>query len=171
MNPLSSPAPKWAVRAAHLAALVALPAGIWRLALALGINAGFTEQGYLAIAGSLEAKMYLVALSVLSEAFALLSLGLVRPWGEVVPRWIPWMGGREIRPMAVVVPASIGAVILLALWTPLLFWWTFTHDDMTATGHIAVGFVYLPLVAWGPLLAAVTVDFLRRHRRDISVSI
>lgn len=33
-----------------------------------------------------------------------------------------------------------------------------------AAGHTVVGFLYLPLVAWAPLLAAVTFDYYRRHR-------
>lgn len=35
---------------------------------------------------------------------------------------------------------------------------------MTRTGVTVVGILYLPLVAWGPLLAAVTVSYARRHR-------
>ncbi|GAA2842698.1 hypothetical protein GCM10010505_77190 [Kitasatospora aburaviensis] len=28
------------------------------------------------------------------EGLTLLTLGLVRPWGEVTPRWIPLIGGK-----------------------------------------------------------------------------
>lgn len=37
------PPPRWAVRAAHATALVTLPSGIWRLLLAAGVTAGYTE--------------------------------------------------------------------------------------------------------------------------------
>ncbi|WP_294567962.1 hypothetical protein [uncultured Arthrobacter sp.] len=40
---------------------------------------------------------------------------------------------------------------------------------MTPTGADVVGLLYLPLVAWGPLLAAVTVSYARRHRRTSAV--
>ena len=158
------PAPTWAVRAAHLVVLTALPSGLWRLALAMGFHAGHTEQGYIDRVGSTTGAIYVVVLSIVAEGFALLSLGLVRPWGEVVPRWIPRLGGRAIPARAVVVSASIGAGILFVLWTPFLFWWNIPDVTLTAAGHTVVGFLYLPLVAWAPLLAAITVDFHRRHR-------
>lgn len=146
-------------------ALTALPSGLWRLALALGFHGGYTEQGYANLGVSSTAgALSLVFLSVVIEAAALLSLGLVRPWGERIPRWVPLVGGRPIRPMAVVVPAFLGAAILLVMWTQLLFWWSIPHDDMTPAGSTVVGLLYLPLVAWAPLLAAITVDYYRRHR-------
>ncbi len=157
------PPPVWARRAAHLVALTALPTGLWRLALAMGFHAGYTEQGYADLDMSTTGSLYVIVLSVLIEAFALLTLGLVKPWAEQVPRWIPVVGGWTVRPMVAVVPAAIGAAILLYLWT-FLFWWNLPHDDMTPSGSTVVGFLYLPLVAWAPLLAAVTVDYYRRHR-------
>lgn len=108
--------------------------------------------------------IYLVALSVITEAAALLALGLVQPWGDAVPRWVPRIGGRPIPTRPVVWTASVGAVLLTLLWTQLLFWWAIPHPDMTATGANVVGLLYLPLVAWGPLLAAVTVSYSRRRR-------
>ncbi|HZW01145.1 MAG TPA: hypothetical protein VFF55_06205 [Candidatus Deferrimicrobium sp.] len=157
-------APAWARHAAHLVVLLALPSGLWRLALALGFRAGHTEQGYLDRVGSTSGALYVVALSVLAEGIAMLTLGLVRPWGEVVPRWIPFVGGRPIPPPAVVVPASIGTVILFAIWTPFVFWWNIPDQTLTPIGHTLVGVLYLPLIAWAPLLGAVTLDYHRRHR-------
>lgn len=107
---------------------------------------------------------YVVGLSVVSELLALLALGLVRPWGERVPRWVPCLGGRAVRPVAALVPAYLGAAALTALWTPMLLWWHVPHDDMTATGADLVGLLYLPLVAWGPLLAVLAVSYQRRQR-------
>ncbi|MFJ7768614.1 hypothetical protein ACIQ1J_09440 [Streptomyces sp. NPDC097107] len=41
------PAPaRWAVLAAHAVALLTLPTGLWRLLLAAGQPAGYTEAGY-----------------------------------------------------------------------------------------------------------------------------
>ncbi|MFF5207165.1 hypothetical protein [Streptosporangium sp. NPDC000396] len=163
-TPLAPPAPRWARWAAHLAALAPLPSGLWRLALALGFTAGYTEQGYADLGITGWGVPYVIALSVLNEAAALLTLGLVQPWGEVAPRWIPFIGGKTVRPMAAVIPAAIGATILIFLWTPFLFWWTIPHDDMTPIGNTVAGFLYLPLVAWGPLLVAVVISYYRRRR-------
>lgn len=63
------------------------------------------------------------------------------------------------------ISAAVGATLLIVLWTPFLFWWNLDHSDMTPTGATVVGFIYLPLVAWGPLLAAVTVSYAKRHRQ------
>ncbi|MFF0435526.1 hypothetical protein ACFYU9_25305 [Streptomyces sp. NPDC004327] len=162
----TAPAPRWAIRAAHAAALTAVPSGLWRIALAFGLPVGYSAQvlrhdfhipGWGAV--------YVIGLSVVSEALALLTLGLVQPWGEVVPRWIPVIGGRRVRPLAAVIPAALGSLGLVWLWTSLLFWWNVEeHPAMVGPWHTIVGVLYLPLVLWGPLLAAVTVSYYRRHR-------
>jgi hypothetical protein len=164
-EPATPPPPRWAVRAAHATALVTLPTGIWRLLLAAGHPAGYTDAGYEAMGIAGWGVAYVVGLSAVTEVLALLTLGLVRPWGEVAPRWIPWLGGRRVPPRAVTVTAALGAVALTALWTPFALWWTVPHPAMTDLGNTAVGFLYLPLIAWGPLLGAVTVSYYRRHHR------
>ncbi len=58
---------------------------------------------------------YVIGLSILTESLGLLCFGLVRWWGEVVPEWIPRLGGRRIPPLAVIVPAALGALTLTAL--------------------------------------------------------
>jgi hypothetical protein len=52
---------------------------------------------------------YILSLTLASEALALLTFGLVRPWGAVVPAWIPFLGGRRVPAMAAVIAASLGA--------------------------------------------------------------
>src|SRR5690606_25794922 len=39
---------------------------------------------------------YIPSLSVISLGLASLTIGLVRPWGEVFPAWLPWIGGRRV---------------------------------------------------------------------------
>ena len=155
--------PRWATVAAHLAALTPLPSGIWRLALALGFAGGYTEQGLVELDLGGWGTVYVVGLTVLTEMAALLTLGLVQSWGERVPSWVPALGGRPVPRWAAVVPAGVGAVLLLCLWTPLLWWWTLPHHEMTPTGATVVGVLYLPLVAWAPLLIAVAASYHRRR--------
>ncbi|MFG2233571.1 hypothetical protein ACGFNX_26865 [Streptomyces sp. NPDC048723] len=155
--------PRWAVWAAHLTTWVVLPSGLWRIALVLGYPAGYTDVDFESFQ-TIGAKVWMLSLSVLCELAAFLTIGLVRPWGEVVPHWIPLIGGRRVRPMAAVVPAALGAAVLTLLWAFVPWWWTFPHDDMTHTGNLVVGILYQPLFLWGPLLAAVTVSYHRRHR-------
>lgn len=161
--PAPAPAPRWAVRAAQLTTLIVLPTGLWRIAMVLGFPSGYTAEGFVPF-DTPGAKLWMLALSVASELLALLTLGLVRPWGEVAPRWIPVIGGRRVRPLAAVVPAAVGALALTALWAAMPLWWTYPHTDMSGTGRLLVGVIYQPLVLWGPLLAAVTVSYYRRTR-------
>lgn len=159
----SQPA-RWAVWAAHAAAVTPLPSSLWRIGLACGFPLGYTQAGYRLICPpGIAGPTYLVVLSVLTEIAALLTLGLVHRWGEVLPDWVPWWGGAGIPRLAAVLPASLGVVVLAGLWTPFLGWWSMPADGMTAIGHAVVGFVYLPLVAWAPLLAVATVAYHRRR--------
>ncbi|MGW4686780.1 hypothetical protein ACWEPM_18020 [Streptomyces sp. NPDC004244] len=165
--PASAPAvevPRWAVRAARVVTLLAVPSGIWRLLLAAGLLAGYTQAGYVAAGIPGWGRVYTAGVSVGSEVLALLALGLVRPWGEVVPRRIPWCGGRRVPVRAVTVVAASAAVLLTFVWTPFALWWAFPHPGMTPLGHTVVGFLYLPLIAWGPLLGALTLAYHRRLR-------
>ena len=43
---------------------------------------------------------------------ALLTLGLVRPWGETFPRWIPILGGRRVPPRLAIIPAALVSVLV-----------------------------------------------------------
>ncbi|MFD0905512.1 hypothetical protein [Actinomadura sediminis] len=163
MAPTSAP-PTWQHRAAHAVTLLALPSCLWRIGLALGFPLGYTDEGHRIICPpGLAGPVYLIGLSVATEIAALLTLGLVQRWGEVVPRWVPVIGGRTVPVPAVLIPAWIGVAALGALWTPFAFWWAMPHDDMTPAGHTLVGFLYLPLVAWAPILAVLAVSYRRRR--------
>lgn len=163
LPPPPPPAPPWAVRSAQLITLIVLPTALWRLAMVLGFPSGYTAAGFVPF-DTPGAKLWMLTLSVVCELLALLSLGLVRPWGETVPRCIPRVGGRCVRPLAAVVPAAAGALALTAIWAAMPLWWTYPHTDMTPTGRLLVGVIYQPLVLWGPLLGAVTVSYYRRTR-------
>jgi len=51
-------------------------------------------------------------MALLGLAGATLTIGLVAPWGEHWPRWIPYLRGRRIPPPVVIVP-SMGVAALL----------------------------------------------------------
>lgn len=166
VEPVVADPPRWARRAAHVTALLAVPSGVWRIGLALGYPLGHTEEGLRELVGpGLGGPLYLVVLGVLTEVAGLLTLGLVRRWGVVLPRWVPVIGGRVVPRRFALVSAWSGVAVLAVLWTPFVFWWALPADDMTPAGHFWVGFVYLPLVAWAPLLAAVTLSYQRRRVR------
>jgi hypothetical protein len=154
---------RWALVSAHAVPLLTLPSGLWRLALAAGIDVGIRPLPTVTVADAIS----FVGLSVLCEGLALLTLGLVRPWGERVPRWLPLLGGRRVAPFAAIVPAALGSVALALIWAYSFH----TFPDIGSLRfaepgrHVLVVACYLPLLLWAPLLAAVTwAYYLRRCR-------
>ncbi len=165
-----APPPRWAVRAAHAVPLLVLPSGLWRVALVAGVPIGYAAH---VPPGGVQLPpwepFYILGLSVVSELAALLTLGLVRPWGEVVPRWIPFLGGRRVRPPAAVVPAYTAATFITLIWA-----WSIPRavlgigsglgEIFSPIGHAVLAVCYLPLLAWRPLLFAVAFSYHRRTR-------
>ncbi|WP_415947513.1 hypothetical protein [Streptomyces sp. KLOTTS4A1] len=168
-KPVVSRPVRWA---AHAVALSVLPSGVWRFAIAFGWDSGF--DGFLdpsRFPG--KGSFYLVGLSLFAEALALLTLGLVQRWGEVLPRWVPGLGGRRIPTMAAVIPASVGAALVTYLGLVGAFTWN-SAENMGAPeapdGVLwwVMTVCYAPLVLWGPLLALVTVSYYRRRNRGMN---
>ncbi len=148
-------------RLARLVPLLVLPSAMWRLAFVAGLP---VAAGGLGDPPGFGERVYIVGLSLVTEGLALLTHGLVRPWGEVVPRWIPLVGGRRVPPLAAVLPAVFGAIALTAIWTYAT--WQFI-DDPTVIGGAGhqwlLAVCYLPLLGWGPVLLAVAVAYYRRR--------
>jgi hypothetical protein len=162
--------PRWVRLAAHAVPLVVLPSGLWRLALAVGVPVGFTgELARLFDAPAWPLTPYLVVLSLAAEGLALLTLGLVQPWGEVLPRWLPRIGGRPLPVAAVVVPAALGALAVTVVVSVSALAWNGPEnngnpDAPQGLAGLVMTAAYAPLLAWGPLLALVTVAYWRRRR-------
>jgi hypothetical protein len=167
-------APRWARRAAHAIPLMVLPSSLWRFLLLCGLSGLEHTSDYQP--GPVEV-VYVLFLSLFSEGLALLAFGLVRPWGERVPRWIPFLGGRRVPVKAAVIPAATGALLLTALCAYFfLNMWIFhihfapgvgqkAHNPFKAHGVALVVFLccYIPLLAWAPLLAALTYAYYKRR--------
>jgi hypothetical protein len=166
------PVPRWAYRLAHVVPFFVLPSSLWRLGLVFGSSMGLLDPdgspGHLSGFG---AKAYVVGLSLVSELLALTALGLVQRWGEVAPRWIPVIGGRRVHPYAAIVPAVLGALSLIAIWS---------YAFRDAYGGAFIPFAspwwkalmyacYMPLQLWGPALLVLTWAYYRRRGRGLSV--
>jgi hypothetical protein len=159
------PVQRWAVRVAHAAALCPLPSALWRLPLIFGVSMGMDAE----FMSSMNAHpfwqraAYLLGLGVTAEGAALLTLGLVRHWGETVPRWFPLVGGRCVPPTLAIVPATLGGIAATLFGFTIALEWP--SDDIFANGWtVLMTACYLPLVLWGPLVLAVTFAYYRRRR-------
>ncbi|MEU6234044.1 hypothetical protein [Kitasatospora sp. NPDC047058] len=157
--------PRWTVLAAWATVLCTVPSCVWRLALGVGVDVGFTGRlGELYTGPAIAA--YVLLLSVGSQAAACLTLGLVRPWGERVPPWVPRLGGRRIPPVAVIVPAAVGATAVTALCAALTLvpGGPLDNPDFPrGTAGLVMDLCYAPMLAWGPLVGILTVAYARRR--------
>jgi hypothetical protein len=165
----AAPVPRWVNVVAHVVPLTTLPSGLYRLALGLGVPVGFSgELAEVYRAPGWVITPYVIGLSLLSEGLALLTLGLVKPWGEVVPRRVPVLGGRVIPTALAAGTAALGAVaVTWVMLTSVLRWGIFTSSDPDVPHGLArlvMNVSYAPLLAWGPLLAVVTVAYVVRRR-------
>ncbi|WP_055602056.1 hypothetical protein [Streptomyces aureus] len=159
--------PRWAVLAAHAVPLVTLPSGLWRLALVAGLPV--TRDAGRGAGMSAGESVYVVSLSVVSELLAFLTLGLVRSWGEVFPRWMPFLGGRRVNPAAATGAALAGVAGLCAIaaWGVYASYADLGPGIPTAPAQEALLVAcYAPLLAWPVLLAAVAVAYHRRRRGE-----
>lgn len=169
--------PRWAKVAAYAIPFVVLPSGLWRIMTVVFHIGDDAVHGAGQLPSWLPGPVYVIALSVVSELIAFTAVGLIAEWGEVVPRWIPLLGGRKIPPLAAVVPAALGATILTVLWTTAyatsLAGLTLQGDPLpddspTESLHgwqlAFFELTYAPLLLWGPLLAAVCFAYWRRRR-------
>ncbi|SOB88503.1 hypothetical protein [Streptomyces sp. 1331.2] len=159
-------APRWAVWAAWATVLCTVPSCVWRLLLGFGADVGFTGRLGSLYTGT-PIMVYVLILSVASQAAACLTLGLVKPWGERVPGWVPRLGGRRIPPLVVVIPAAVGAVAVMGLCAAVTLVpnGPLEHPDFPhGTAGVIMDICYAPLLAWGPLVAVLTIAYARRRR-------
>ncbi len=164
------PVPRWATRLAHALPLLLLPACLWRLPFAVHVEMGQVQTG--GMPAYWLSVPYVLGLSVLTEVIAILTVGLVRGWGEVAPAWIPLIGGRRVRPLAAFFPAVLGGLILTVLFTAVPL-----GDDRSLTLYGVVDNVgyssdawellatvcVAPIAAWGPVTIALAIAYYRRR--------
>lgn len=158
-------AARWGRIAVYVSMVAPIIYAVTRYAWALGIPLGMTEaylhQGQekgLWVSGLFLATFGLVG--------ALLSLGLVQRWGEVFPRWMPGLGGRQVPIALAVVPASIVSVLLIVGGIAIAGGYAALAAGATATEQsilIVVGPTLL-FPVWGAALAVGTLGYYYRRR-------
>lgn len=158
----------WFVRlCAYAIPVCVFPSSLWRLIEVVPDEA--------CTKGAWDAA-YITMLSLVSMAASVLCVGLVRRWGEVVPGWMPAIGGRIVSTRAATIAASAGIAVLAVLLGGLLL--SELRDagsDVQMAGcprpqdrsnYALIRAAYAPLPLWPPLLAIVTVAYYRRRTRE-----
>ncbi len=100
---------RWAVVVAMVPpAAYAVTRYAWAFGIPLGVSSDFMnlsdDDPGIFIAGG-----FMATIAVLG---GVLTLGLTQRWGEVYPRWLPFVGGRPVRPAVAIVPATAVALLL-----------------------------------------------------------
>jgi hypothetical protein len=145
-----------------------VPSGLWRIALGVGIPVGFTGDLAELYHAPGWITPYVLALTLAAEAAALLTLGLVKPWGELLPRWVPLVGGHRVPTLVGVAAAAAGVAVLATIAVPIVAAWNGPQNmgDPDAP-HGLAGLImtasYAPQLAWPPLLAVLTAHYYRRR--------
>ena len=160
-SPWTSPAAaahsgKWGVLFAVVAPLTYATT---RLAWVFGIPLGISES----LLRQVRTEMIGAAGGLASVAIggAILTVGLVRPWGELLPRWMPIVGGRRVPPALAIAPASLVAVLVFAAGLGLVH--DVLRDGLPEVDWLAhaPGLLW-PL--WGLGLGAATLAYHYRRR-------
>jgi hypothetical protein len=163
MGPTS--AMRWGRWATWVAAIVPLIYAATRWAWALGIPLGLDAhllQTAQTVGGGACAGAVLGSVAICG---AVLTLGLIQPWGEIFPRWLPFIGGRPVPPMLAIVPATVVSILVTA--AGLMFWrrtllgtGAFTLSD----GNWAALAPELLWPLWGVALGAATLAYYVRRQ-------
>lgn len=148
---------RWGVTATWVAALSPLPYVVSRLTwltpwpvLAGGID--LSEDPAIRLMG--------ILLGLVAECCLWLTLGLIRPRGEVFPRWVPFVGGRVVPVAAAVIPGLTGAVLLTIAGRSMV------QQCLFGAGGEAAGrwlVLLMPMWLWGPALAVATLAYWQRR--------
>jgi hypothetical protein len=158
-------AARWGRIAVYVAMVPPIFYTITRYAWALGIPWGMSMEHLRAgqVKHTWTSGLFLASFSLVG---ALLMLGLVQRWGEVFPRWIPFLGGKQVPMPLAIIPAAIVSVLFMvggiATWSGL--------PQMNAASKIVgesiVVFVgpLLLFPIWSAALAVATLGYYFRRR-------
>jgi hypothetical protein len=156
---------QWGRLAVYLSMVVPVFYAATRYAWALGIPLGMTEA-YLRSgqeAGTWISGLFLANVGL---AGALLTLGLIKRWGEVFPRWIPRLAGHCVPMALAIVPAAIISVLLVV--TGITIWSSYSQmADAAANLGLDVWINVGPTLLfpfWGVALAVATLGYYYRRR-------
>lgn len=161
--------PPWAKVAAWSVLAIVLPSVVWRLTMSLNTLINDNNPCLPLAASPVGERIYIVAvLPTVQIGLALLTFGLIQRWGEVLPGWLPVIGGRRV-PISLGVAAAAGgalAIAALVVWTQLRQGGQPTRplpEGCSKPGWEVIRW-YVPLLLWPPLLLALTGHYLRRRR-------
>jgi len=157
-------AARWGKWAVYVAVIVPLLYALTRYAWALGIPLGITEE---LLHKGQAAGMWLAGagLATVAVGGAILTLGLIQPWGEVFPRWMLGLAGKRVPLGLAIVPASLVSVIVTSaglMFVRIQF--LGVTREIFGEGNWAAIAPELVWPVWGVALGAATLAYYYRRR-------
>jgi hypothetical protein len=146
----------------------ALPTAVWRAVVGLGPTLGTPAawRDFQDIPGA--GSAYVLGLSVVQLGAALLTLVLIRPNGDRVPRWSPVAAGRRLPVWLVAGGALLGATVLAAICVMSVLAWAavdpFTGAPLDGWAVLCRA-CYLVAPLWPLFLIITTIGYVRHRRR------
>ena len=153
-------AARWGRWATYVAVIVPLPYAAIRWAWALGIPLGITNE-FLREGQETGLWWAGAALSMVDLAGAFLTLGLVQRWGEVFPRWVPFLSGKRAPSAMAIVPASLVSVIVTSAGLQVVRGFLVNGFPAEGWATTAPGLLW---PVWGGALGAATLAYYYRRR-------
>jgi hypothetical protein len=155
---------RWASIVAWLAILAPLPYTVLRVLWAAGVPFGIDRELLREFHAPGWGSLYILGLTALADATALIVHSIVRPRARRIPGWVPILGGARVRPRLVI------AVLLLP--TVVLAWRAALHltvvvngfrlpDEVTGVPAWSVWVQIVLVWIWAPSLAAALVAYQR----------
>ncbi|SHN74240.1 hypothetical protein [Cryptosporangium aurantiacum] len=163
-TPTLRPVPRWARITAYTAAVLpwigwAVPHALWLLGVPFGISSAMVDD----IDAELSSTAG-IAITAIPPLAGLLVLGLAQRWGQIVPEWVPHLGGRAVPRLLALVPAGTVAAALVAyglLSTAALI--AALADGSSSGADVLSGWAatgtLVVFVAWGGTLGATAVGY------------
>lgn len=149
---------RWGFWATVVAVLCPLPYGLLRMTWLLPNPIGISTAELEAQPGI---KLFGLGLGLIAIGASIATLGLIRPWGETWPRWIPYAAGRPIPVRAVVIPGAVAATLLLVGSASLIqLIWSPDASTLTNLGYLLV----FPFPLWGASVGLATAAYYYRRR-------
>lgn len=155
---------RWGKWATYIAVVIPLIYSItryaWALGIPLGISADLFKQGQAYntwIAGS--------GLATVAVCGSILTLGLIKPWGEVFPGWMLGFAGKKVPPALAIIPATVIAIIITS--AGINFSWSLLSGDLSQFAGSENWAAEAPVLFWpfwGISLGIATLAYYYRRR-------
>lgn len=152
-------AERWGRWITYVAIIAPLFYDITRLAWLLGIPLGVSGELIQSMkeTGAIWAG---AGLAFVSIGGAILTHGLISPWGEVFPKWIPFAAGKRVPPAMAIVPAGLVAVLITVTGMQVVR--DFKISDTTPDWGAITPLLLFPV--WGIALGGAAVCYYYRRR-------